>query len=106
MDDLQISPNPFTPNGDGINDVAEVGFSLFKVYEARSLKLRIFRLDGTRVRTVAMRALGGRQNFAWDGRDDNGALVPPGLYLAQIEVDADQAGAAGQKRSRPIAVVY
>ena len=106
VEDLQISPNPFTPNGDGINDVAEVGFSLFKVYEARSLKLRIFRLDGTRMRTVAMRALGGRQNFAWDGRDDNGALVPPGLYLAQIEVDADQAGAAGQKQSRLIAVVY
>ena len=106
VEDLQVSPNPFTPNGDGINDVAEVGFSLFKVYEARSLKLRIFRLDGTRVRMVAIRALGGKQNFAWDGRDDNGALVPPGLYLAQIEVDADQAGAAGQKRSRLIAVVY
>ena len=58
VDDLQVRPNPFTPNGDGINDVAEVGFSLFKVYEARSLKLRIFRLDGTRVRTMAMRALG------------------------------------------------
>ena len=97
VEDLQVSPNPFTPNGDGINDVAQVGFSLFKVYEARSLKLRIFRLDGTRMRTVAMRALGGRQNFTWDGRDDNGALVPPGLYLAQIEVDADQAGADGTK---------
>jgi hypothetical protein len=106
VDDLQVMPNPFTPNGDGINDVAEVGFSLFKVYEARSLKLRIFRLDGTRVRTVAIKALGGRQSFAWDGRDDTGALVPPGLYLAQIEVDADQSEAAGQKRSRLIAVVY
>ena len=101
VEDLQVAPNPFTPNGDGINDVTEVDFSLFKVYEARSLKLRIFRLDGTRMRTVAMKALGGRQNFAWDGRDDNGALVPPGLYLAQIEGRCGSGWGSGTKAVAP-----
>ena len=106
IDDIAIAPNPFTPNGDAINDVARIEFSLFKVYAARPLEIRIFSLDGRPMRSIEGTGLGGRQKFAWDGRDDSGELVPPGLYLCQIEVEADTDDLGGLRRSHLIAVAY
>ena len=31
----------------------------------------------------------GLYSLVWDGRDEEGTLVSPGLYLARIEVDDD-----------------
>jgi flagellar hook assembly protein FlgD len=31
----------------------------------------------------------GDQTFAWDGRNMDGQIVPPGIYLCRIEVQAD-----------------
>jgi len=103
--DVAITPNPFTPNGDGVNDVAQIQFALFKVYAARPVAIRFFSLDGRSVRQLEEQGMGGRQQFAWDGRDDSGNLVAPGLYLCQIEVEADS-DIGGQKRTHLIAVAY
>jgi hypothetical protein len=39
----------------------------------------------------------------WDGRDELGRLVPPGLYLYRVSVDADHKTVAAIK---PLHVVY
>ena len=39
----------------------------------------------------------------WDGTDDRGKTVPPGLYMYRIDIDAD-AGSA--EKSGTVAVVY
>jgi flagellar hook assembly protein FlgD len=58
------------------------------------------------VRTIEQTAAGGAQAFAWDGRDDQGATVPPGLYIAQIDAETDAADVSGQQVARLVGVVY
>ena len=38
----------------------------------------------------AGRDLVGNYAREWDGRDDAGEVVPPGIYLYRIEVDTDR----------------
>ena len=106
IDDIAIAPNPFTPNGDGINETAEIGFSLFRVQAMRPLTIQLYTLAGRRVRQLKGLATGGPQQFRWDGQDEAGQVVPPGLYLCQIAVEADTEGAGGTTRTRLIAVAY
>ena len=106
IDDIAIAPNPFTPNGDGINEAAAIGFSLFRVQAMRPLTIELYTLAGRQVRQLAGRATGGPQQFRWDGKDEAGQVVPPGLYLCQIAVEADAAGVGGTTRTRLIAVAY
>ena len=105
VDDLAISPNPFTPNGDGINDEARIRFSLISVAAPRPVQVRIYSLAGRLVRRLELELLGGPQDVVWDGRADGGALAPPGLYLCQVGAEAD-AEAGRRKRSRVIALAY
>ena len=81
-----------TPNGDGINDELQVRFALLKVLEERPLGVEFYDLSG---RLMGRAAGGGEmgkvgsQAFTWDGRDLSGQLVPPGVYLCRIKVEAD-----------------
>ncbi len=104
--DISVAPNPFTPNGDLVNDVAHIEFSLFKVYAERPAAVRIWALDGRPMRLLEGTAQGGHQRFTWDGKDDHGRVVPPGLYICQIDVDTDAEDSAGQRQSHLIAVAY
>ena len=104
--DISVAPNPFTPNGDLVNDIAHIEFSLFKVYAERPAAVRIWALDGRQMRLLEGTAQGGHQQFAWDGKDDLGRVVPPGLYICQIDIDTDAQDSAGQRRSHLIAVAY
>ena len=106
IDDIAIAPNPFTPNGDGINETAEIGFSLFRVQAARPLTVHLYTLAGRQVRQLTGLATGGPQQFKWDGKDEAGQVVPPGLYLCQITVEADAEGVGGTTRTHLIAVAY
>jgi gliding motility-associated-like protein len=77
-------PTVFTPNGDGVNDVASIRFVLAKV-ETGAAHVSIHDLSGRVVRLVAQDGTG----FAWDGTDDSGVLLPPGAYICRISLVAD-----------------
>ena len=91
---MEVSPNPFTPNGDGINDVVEMRFPVFKIQGSKALVLEVYCLGGTLVRRLEEKVVhvAGKQQITWDGLGPDGALVPPGLYLCRIGIEVDASG--------------
>ena len=100
-----IAPNPFTPNGDGTNDQAHIRFALGNLNAERTIQVRIFDLAGHSVWSGSRQGF-GEQVFTWNGRDDDGQLVPPGAYLCKIDADVDAASASHTSETRLIGVVY
>ena len=94
--DMEVVANPFTPNGDGINDAVRFVFPVFKMPGQASLILEVYALDGSLVhrRAQPVAHAAGVQEVSWDGRDRDGALLPPGLYICRVgpEVDAESIG--------------
>ncbi len=89
--DLTVSPNPFTPNGDGQNDVVSIYFKVFQVIGTAPITVDICDLSGARLRTISSQQEGcGEFRDIWDGLDAEGKLVPPGIYLVRIRVEGDQ----------------
>ena len=88
---VEVSSNPFTPNGDGINDVVEFTFPVFKILGSKMLLLEVFGLDGMLVQRLEKQVvnIAGRQRVVWDGRDFSNELAPPGLYLCRLGLDVD-----------------
>jgi len=60
----------------------------FKLRKADRLSLTIIDSQGRRLRTLAggRRLAGGRHDFAWDGRDNDGRLVPEGRYRPRVDL--------------------
>ena len=87
---IELSGSSFTPNGDGVNDQLDIRFDLVNLSAPVPVNLEVFDLAGTRrtQRPLAQRGSGPHSVF-WDGRDDNGRILPPGLYLLRLDVDTD-----------------
>ena len=78
------SPNPFTPNGDGKNEVCHFGF---KGMESAPTTITIYDLHSVKIREINV-PLGVPFVYTdalWDGRDFSGNPVPQGVYLYVIE---------------------
>jgi len=105
LDRVELAPNPFTPNGDRINDVAAVQYNLLSLNVPRPVEIGVYDLSGRLVRIVHDGPeLNGRyEDKAWDGRDAGGQLVPPGLYIVRIAVEGDS---RQEEESRVVGVVY
>ena len=102
---VQAVPNPFTPNGDGINDEAIIHYNLLALSTPRPVEVVLYDLSGRRVRVLfaGEEANGRYTDKVWDGRDDQGQQVPPGLYVARVFVSGDSGDA---EQSRVVAVAY
>ncbi len=100
---FKIEPNPFTPNGDGINDETTVIFDVQRLLTPKPVRLEVFDLNGRRLHLIERALSSGGYSQQWDGRDGGGHIVPPGLYLLRISTEADDAGPA---RTRLVSVAY
>jgi len=105
LSNVKAAPKVFTPNGDGVNDFTVIEFTLSKI--AANVKIKIYDTKGGLVATIyddklepapwyvpADLKLGnyaGARNMPgyWDGTDEDGDLVPPGVYLYQVIADTD-----------------
>ena len=88
---LTVTPNPFTPNGDGDADRALLRVEL-PVARA-TVRMTVFDLEG-RVRAVLAdhEAFSSESELLWDGAGSDGALLPSGLYIVYLEAIDARAG--------------
>ena len=100
----------FTPNGDGVNDRLELSYDILAVVGRARITLEIFDLTGRLVRRLFDRegqnGVYDPSRFAelsWDGTDQQGEQVAPGLYLIQLKVDGDARSSAAV---RTVGLVY
>ena len=104
--DLRLEPPLFTPNGDGINDVASVHFSVLKVDVPRQVRVEIYDLAGRLITSLfddlSTSGVYG-EHILWRGVDRAGQRVPPGIYLCRVEVRGD---ARSEARQRLVSVAY
>ncbi len=101
-----FSPNPFSPNGDGLYEETEISFYL---QAEATVTIEIYDMDGNRKRILERRfsitaedtpdAVPRRvTGFTWDGRDNSGYMVSYGIYILRFTVTYQQA--AGQRTIR------
>ncbi|NUN70222.1 MAG: hypothetical protein HUU02_10975 [Bacteroidetes bacterium] len=110
---LRVDPNPFTPNGDGRNDATVIDFAVANVEKHKTLRVNVFDLSGRKVREIATLQTGinpfygdpraGGSGILWDGRNDAGTMVAPGVYLIQVAIDTD---IGGEVITRTVVVSY
>ena len=102
-----ISPNPFSPNGDGLYDETNISFYLTR--EA-TVTVEVYNINGDRKRvlTQTFSYVGEDLNdtaphrvpgLVWDGRDFAGDTVPYGIYVLRIIATYNQAGGTRTIRS-------
>ena len=108
--DVRVSPSAFSPNGDRINDEATFEFTVVRVGDSSPAEAWIYDLGGRLVRKlVSTRAVStGPRSLVWDGRNDEGEVVPPGIYYARLRVatEIDGAGISNAEALSTISVAY
>ena len=104
LGDVEAGSGAFTPQGDGVNDLLSIGYTLFRVREASQVQVGVYALDGRPVWQAPPSVQdAGRHLVHWDGRDAAGQRVPIGVYLARVEVETDK---GREVRLRSVAVAY
>jgi hypothetical protein len=103
---LVVTPNPFTPNGDGLYDEVDISYVLpeatnwavVEIFDIQGERVRVlqkFRPDDVTNRTLSL---------TWDGRDETGRLVPMGIYVVRVEVE-NKNEVRVERATRAVAVV-
>ena len=104
VDNVGVAPNPFTPNGDGVNDELVISYDILRLIRPGLVRLEVFDLTGRRQRLIGeLQLTSGGYTETWDGRDENGETVPPGIYLLRIRGDTDTKESVALKQ---VAVIY
>jgi hypothetical protein len=87
--ECNVFPNPFTPNGDDANDIALFTYphmlsenATIAIYDKRNIQVR--KLEAP-VQGGILTAVGR----LWDGRDNDGQPLKPGLYLYVVTVNGE-----------------
>jgi hypothetical protein len=80
--ELKISPNPFSPDGDGFEDEVIFQYTLPKMSE---LTLKVYDVRGRLIKTLMEDEPQVAGEIIWDGRDDKNRIVRVGLYIVLAE---------------------
>ena len=104
VQELSFSTPVLTPNGDQVHDDVNISYSLFRLPEQVPVALEVYALDGHRVARVEIGIQdSGPQQISWDGCDEQGRALLPGLYLISIALDTE---APQSPQLRPLGIAY
>lgn len=77
---LSSAPNPFSPDGDGHEDVTIIQYNL--PVTTAFVSLKVFDMLGREVADLLNNApSGSHRELIWDGRKPNGESLPIGIYI-------------------------
>ncbi len=95
---LEIHPNPFSPDGDGYEEMAFVAYAY--AIPSVFIKAIVFDDRGREVRMLADGGLySGQDMLVWDGLDNSGRRVRRGPYILAMEVwNAQHGFSVSEKR--------
>ncbi len=100
---LVIEPSPFSPNGDGFEDVALISVSLGR--PTAVIRAWVYDLAGRAVVELERaRPVGPSPSLIWDGRDRDGNLVNSGVYVILVEA-VDVAGRHVARSKKPVVLI-
>ena len=84
-DPITISPEIFSPDNDGYNDILNIAYQF--TTPDYTANVAIYDAKGRLVKTLAKNELlGTKGSFSWDGIDENGQKALIGIYIAYVEV--------------------
>ncbi len=88
---LEVHPNPFSPDGDGVEDFVVVSFRLPQ--PTASVNLKIYDMRGRLVRQLLNNAAtGAERQVVWDGLNGRGEPLPTGIYIVYLQAIRPQSG--------------
>lgn len=92
---MSISPNPFSPDGDGWEDFTIIKYKL-KTNTAQ-VRVKIFDVKGRIIKTLLNNQFSGSESqIIFDGKDDSGEKLRIGIYVAFLEAIDDKGGTIEQ----------
>ncbi len=82
---VNISPNPFSPNGDWYQDTTTFYVTLSR---HGTLKIEIYSPKGNLIWTREIEASYGTNRVTWDGNSDEGIAMPNGVYKVIFTINS------------------
>ncbi|MCI0406391.1 MAG: lamin tail domain-containing protein [candidate division Zixibacteria bacterium] len=79
---MDISPNPFSPDGDGFDDETAITFTV--PFQA-NLTAKIYDVNGREVKTFLNDSPITSGQLRWDGKGNNGKTLRSGIYVLFME---------------------
>ncbi len=88
---LSVSPNPFSPNNDGMDDVTIISYNL--PFNLSQVQVKIYDVRGRLIRLLVNNQTSGVSNsIIWDGRDKDSNICRMGIYIIYLEAIHYQQG--------------
>jgi len=102
---VTVKPEVITPNGDGSNEHTTITYTLSLVVGGAEVEVGVYDVTGAKVKVLEEGVMGSvyRREVEWDGRDEEGELVRPGVYLCRVRVRTDTGETI---EIEPVTVVY
>ena len=84
LGEVAVEPQRFSPY---VDYQVRFDFVVGNIEDGREVVLDIFGIDGRRVYGLQQTGRARAYRFEWDGRDRDGRVVTPGLYLYEVRVE-------------------